>query len=132
MKTLTSFVAVLAAVAIFAGASFAQAPATPAAPAPSAPKAAAPAAGPTTPAPAAQAPAKAPVVQNITGEFVAMDKAAKTVTVKHVVDNKPTQITLGVDDTMLTALAQIKAGDKVKVTYEEMGGKFVAKTIVKA
>jgi|WetSurMetagenome_2_1015567.scaffolds.fasta_scaffold45300_2 hypothetical protein len=125
MKTLMTFVAALAAVAIFAGASFAQAPATPAAPAPSAPKAA-------TPAPAAQAPAKAPVVQNITGEFVAMDKAAKTVTVKHVVDNKPTQITLGVDDTMLTALAQIKPGDKLKVTYEELSGKFVAKAIVKA
>ena len=128
MKSLTSLVAVLAAVAIFAGASFAQAPA---APAPSAPKAAAPA-GPATPAPAAQAPAKAPMVKNITGEFVAMDKAAKTVTVKHVVDNKPTQITLSADDTMLAALAQLKPGDQVKVTYEEMGGKFVAKTIVKA
>jgi Cu/Ag efflux protein CusF len=128
MKTFMSFVAVLAAVAIFAGVGFAQAPATPAAPAPTAPKAAAPAA----PAPAAQAPAKAPVVKNITGEFVAMDKTAKTVTVKHVVDNKPTQLTLSVDDAMLTALAQIKAGDQVKVTYEEMGGKLIAKTIVKA
>jgi Cu/Ag efflux protein CusF len=125
MKTIMSLVAVLAAVAIFAGASFAQAPA---APAPTAPKAVAPA----TPAPAAQAPAKAPVVKNITGEFVAMDKTAKTVTVKHVVDNKPTQLTLSVDDAMLTALAQIKAGDQVKVTYEEMGGKLIAKTIVKA
>jgi hypothetical protein len=26
----------------------------------------------------------------------------------------------------------LKAGDKVKITYEEMGGKFVAKTIAKA
>jgi len=32
-------------------------------------------------APAVQAPTKAPAVKNITGEFVAMDKAAKTVTV---------------------------------------------------
>jgi hypothetical protein len=36
------------------------------------------------------------------------------------------------DDAMLTALAQFKAGDQVKVSYEEIDGKFIAKTIVKA
>lgn len=115
MKTIMSLMAALVAVAVLAGASLAQAP-TPATP-------------PTTATPA---PAKAPVVKNLTGELIAMDKTAKTVTVKHVVDNKPTQITLNVDETLLTSLAQFKAGDKVKVTYEETGGKFIAKTIVKA
>jgi len=119
MKTFTSLVAALVAVAVIAGATFAQT---------TAPKPAAPAA----PAPAAQAPAKAPVVKDITGEFVSMDKTAKTVTVKYLVDQKPSQINLSVDDTMLTSLAQFKAGDKLKVTYEEMGGKFIAKTIAKA
>ena len=42
--------------------------------------------------------------------FVAMDKTAKTVTVKHVVDNKPTQLTLSVDDATLTALASSDSG----------------------
>jgi len=101
-KTLMSLMAALVAVAVLAGASL------------------------------AQAPAKAAAVKTITGEFVAMDKTAKTVTVKYLVDKKPTQMTLGVDDTMLTSLAQFKAGDQVKVTYEEMGGKFIAKTIAKA
>jgi Cu/Ag efflux protein CusF len=120
MKTFMSLTAALVAVALLAGASLAQAP-TPATP----PTAA-------TPAPATAAPAKAPMVKNLTGEFVALDKAAKTVTVKHVVDNKPAQITLNVDEALLTSLAQFKAGDKVKVTYEETGGKYIAKTIVKA
>ncbi len=101
-KTLMSLMAALIAVAVLAGASL------------------------------AQAPAKAAAVKTIIGEFVAMDKTAKTVTVKYLVDKKPTQMTLGVDDTMLTSLAQFKAGDQVKVTYEEMGGKFIAKTIAKA
>lgn len=106
-KTLMSLMAALVAVAVLAGASFAQAPATP-------------------------APAKAAAVKSITGEFVTMDKTAKTVTVKYLVDKKATQMTLSVDETMLTSLAQLKAGDQVKVTYEEMGGKFIAKTIAKA
>jgi Cu/Ag efflux protein CusF len=108
MKTLMSLTAALVAVAVLAGASLAQ-----------------------TPAPATPAPAKAPVVKNLTGEFVALDKTAKTVTVTHVVDNKASQLTLSVDDSLLTALAQFKAGDKIKVTYEETGGKYIATTIVK-
>ncbi len=108
MKTmLVSLIAALVAVAVLAGASLAQAPATP-------------------------APAKAAAVKSITGEFVAMDKTTKTVTVKYLVDKKPTQITLSVNDAMLASLGQLKAGDQVKVTYEELGGKFIAKTIVKA
>ncbi len=123
MKTIMPLMAAFVAVAVFAGVGLAQT----AAPAPAAPKAAAPAA-----APAAQAPAKAPAVKNITAEFVSMDKAAKTVTVKFVSDNKPTQLVLSVEETMLNSLAQLKAGDQVKVSYEEMGGKFIAKTIAKA
>jgi hypothetical protein len=40
-------------------------------------------------------------------------------------------MTLSVDDAMLAA-AQFKAGDTVKFTYEEMGGKLIAKAITKA
>jgi Cu/Ag efflux protein CusF len=120
MKTFTSLMAGLAMVAVLAGTALAQAP-----------KPATPQAAP-APAPAAQAPAKAAVTKDITGEFVSADKTAKTVIVKHVVDQKASQMTLSVDDAMLTAAAKFKTGDKVKVTYEEMGGKFVAKAITKA
>ena len=119
MKTVTSLVGGLATVAVLAGAALAQAP-----------KPATPQAAP-APIPAAQAPAKAVVTKDITGEFVSVDKAAKTMIVKHVVDQKAAQMTVSVDDTMLAAVAQFKAGDKVKVTYEEMGGKFIGKAITK-
>lgn len=112
MKTFTSLMAGLATVAVLAGAALAQAP------------------KPATPH-AAPAPAKA-AMKDINGEFVSVDKATKTVIVKHVVDQKAAQMTVSVDDAMLAAVAQFKAGDKVKVTYEEMGGKFIAKAITKA
>lgn len=112
MKTLSASIVALAAGAVLAGASFAQTPA--------------PA---TTPAPAAAAPAKAVAMKHITGELIGMDKAAKTATVKYVVDQKPMQITLNVEETMV---AQFKTGDHVKVSYHEVDGKFVAKTITKA
>jgi len=116
MKTFASLMAGLAAVAVLAGTSLAQAP-KPATPAP---------------APAAQAPAKSAPVKEVTGELVSVDKTAKTVIVKHVVDQKASQMTLSVDEAMLSTLGQLRAGDKVKVTYEEMGGKFIAKTVAKA
>lgn len=120
MKAFTSLMAGLATVAVLAGAGFAQSP-----------KPATPQASP-APAPAAQAPAKAAATKDIIGEFVSVDKAAKTVIVKHVVDQKASQLTLNVDEAMLATAAQLKAGDKVKVTYEEMGGKLIAKAIAKA
>jgi Cu/Ag efflux protein CusF len=119
MKTFTSLTAGLATVAVLAGAALAQAP-----------KPATPQAAP-APAPAAQVPAKAAVTKDITGEFVSADKATKSVIVKHVVDQKAVQMTVSVDDAMLAAVTQFKAGDKVKVTYEEVSGKFVGKAITK-
>jgi Cu/Ag efflux protein CusF len=112
MKKVTAAIVTLAAVTGLVGASLAQtsAPAT-------------------NPAPAAAAPAKAPVAKQITGEFVSLDKAAKTGTVKYVVDQKPMQMTFSMDEAML---GQFKMGDRVKVTYHEVDGKFVATAIAKA
>ena len=109
MKKITAAIVTLAVTGL-AGASFAQtsAPAT-------------------TPAPAA--PAKAPAVKQVTGELVGLDKAAKTAVVKYVVDQKPMQMTFSVDEAMF---AQFKMGDRIKVTYHEVDGKFVATTIAKA
>lgn len=119
MKTFTSLMAGLTTVAVLAGAALAQTP-----------KPATPQAAP-APAPAPAPAAKAAATKDITGEFVSMDETTKAAIVKHVVDQKATQMTISVDDAMLAA-AQFKAGDKVKVTYEEMGGKLIAKAITKA
>jgi len=69
--------------------------------------------------------------KSLAGELVSVDQAAKTVTVKHMVDSKPMQLTMNVEDTAIATLAQLKPGDQVKVTYVEMGGKRIVKNIVK-
>lgn len=69
--------------------------------------------------------------KSLAGELVSVDQAAKTVTVKHMVDSKPMQLTMNVEDTAIATLAQLKPGDQVKVTYVEMGGKRIVKSIVK-
>ena len=70
--------------------------------------------------------------KSLAGELVAVDHAAKTVTVKHIVDKKPVQITFSVEESAVATLAQFKPGDQIMVTYVEMGEKRVAKSIVKA
>jgi Cu/Ag efflux protein CusF len=69
--------------------------------------------------------------KSLAGELVSVDQTAKTVTVKHMVDSKPMQLTMSVEDTAIATLAQLKPGDQVKVTYIEMGGKRIVKSIVK-
>jgi len=121
MKTFAYLLVAAVAVPAIAGPGFAQTtkPATtPAAP----PAAAAPAATPD----AAKATAK-----NLAGELVAVDQAAKTVTLKHMVDSKPMQLTMSVEDSAMASLAQLKPGDQVKVSYVEMGEKRIVKSIVK-
>ena len=112
MKTFKYLVVAAVAIPALAGPAFAQTP-KPAAPA------------------ASEDAAKA-APKSFTGEFVAADPAAKTVTVKHMVDKKPMQVTFGVDEAQLATLAQLKPGDQVKVTYVEMGDKRIIKSIVKA
>jgi len=112
MKTFKFLMVAAVAVPALTGPAFAQAP-KPAAP----------------PAHAEDAAKAAP--KSLTGEFVAADQAAKTVTVKHVVDKKPMQLTFGVEDGALSALSALKPGDPVKVTYVEMGEKRIIKSIVK-
>ena len=113
MKTLKFLMVAAAAVPALAGTVFAQAP-KPAAP----------------PAHAEDAAKAAP--KSFTGELVRADQAAKTVTVKHMVDKNPMRLTFGVEDGALSALAGLKPGDQVKVIYVETGGKRIIKSIVKA
>jgi len=84
-------------------------------------------------APATMEEKKAPAkVKQVTGDVAAVDAKAKTITVKGkkgdvtaMVDDK-TKIMMGKD---MKTLADIKAGDKVKVKYSETDGKMIAKSI---
>jgi PDZ domain-containing secreted protein len=96
-------------------------------------KKAAPAPAEKKAAPATMEEKKAPVkVKQATGPVAAVDAKAKTITVKTtkgdvtaMVDDK-TKIMMGKD---MKTLADIKAGDKVKVKYSETDGKMMAKSI---
>jgi len=85
---------------------------------------------------AAPAGKKAPAkVKAVSGEVVAVDAAAKTITVK----GKKGEVALTADDTTTVkvgkekkTLADVKVGDKATVKYTEAEGKNVAKSIVAA
>ena len=84
---------------------------------------------PATPATTEEAAKAAP--KSLAGELVAFDQTTKTLTLKHMVDKKPMQVTFNVEDATVAMLAQFKPGDPVKVTYVEMGEKRIIKHIVK-
>jgi ribosomal protein S1 len=71
-------------------------------------------------------------VKQVTGEVVAVDAKAKTVTVK----GKKSEVTALVDDKTkimmdkeVKTLADLKAGDKVTLKYSDVDGKIMAKSI---
>ena len=70
-----------------------------------------------------KAPAK---VKQVTGEVVAVDAKAKTLTVK----GKKGDVALSVDEKAAAKLADVKVGDKVTVKYKETDGKNVATSVV--
>jgi Cu/Ag efflux protein CusF len=113
MKTPTFLMVAAVAVPALTGTAFAQAP------------------KPATPPAHAEDAAKA-APKSFTGELVRADQAAKTVTVKHMVDKSPMQLTFGVEDGALSALAGLKPGDQVKVIYVGMGDKRIIRSVVKA
>ena len=88
MKTFAYLLVAAVAVPAIAGPGFAQTtkPAT------------TPAAPPAATAPAATPDAAKATAKNLAGELVAVDQAAKTVTLKHMVDSKPMQLTMAVED----------------------------------
>jgi Cu/Ag efflux protein CusF len=120
MKKFVAFVVAVAAVPALVGPSIAQTEKKPTTP---------PAATEADRKPATPAPAKMDAVKTLAGEIVSMDQGARTVTVKHMDDKKPVQMTLSVEDPSI--FTQFKPGDHVKVTYAEMGDKRVARSIVK-
>jgi Cu/Ag efflux protein CusF len=67
----------------------------------------------------------------VTGEVVAVDSTAKTLTVKHTVNGKPEEMTIGAADKNVDLLNTLKAGDHVQVAYADMDGKLMASRIAK-
>ena len=87
-------------------------------------KAAAPA--PAEKAAPAKAEKKAPAkVKSATGEVVAVDAAAKTLTIK----GKKGDMAFSVEEKAAAKLADVKMGDKATVKYKEMDGKNVATSV---
>ena len=90
--------------------------------------------GTAAPAPAAK-PAEtakpAPKMKHVVGDVVSVDTTAKTLTLKHTVNGKSEEMTLGSGEKTAEVLGTLKAGDHVQVAYAEMDGKPVASTIAK-
>jgi len=132
MKTAAAFAIASLTLTALTGAALAQsgtaapAPAAkPAAPATSATPAAAPAAKP------AETAKPAPKMKHVVGDVVSVDTTAKTLTLKHTVNGKSEEMTLGSGEKTAEVLGTLKAGDHVQVAYAEMDGKPVASTIAK-
>ena len=84
--------------------------------------------------PARSGPHEAPKpahLKTVSGELVSVDRSAKTFTVRRMVDKKTQEITFSAEGEAFGALAQVKPGDHIKVTYSPMGELPVAKTVAK-
>jgi Cu/Ag efflux protein CusF len=132
MKTAAAFAIASLTLTALTGVALAQSGT--AAPAP----AAKPAAPATTGTPAATPAAKpaetakpAPKMKHVVGDVVSVDTTAKTLTLKHTVNGKSEEMTLGSGEKTAEVLGTLKAGDHVQVAYAEMDGKPVASTIAK-
>ena len=113
MKTFRYLVVAAVAVPVLVGPAFAQT-SKPAAP----------------PAAASEEASKA-AVKTVAGELVSLDQKERQVTVKHMVDGKPAQMTFQVEESAAGSLSPFKPGDHIKVAYVEMGAKRIMKSIVK-
>ena len=132
MKTAAAFaiasltLTALTGVALAQSGTAAPAPAAkPAAPATTAPPAGAPAAKP------AETAKPAPKMKHVVGDVVSVDTTAKTLTLKHTVNGKSEEMTLGSGEKTAEVLGTLKAGDQVRVAYADVDGKPVASTIAK-
>ncbi|MFN3477561.1 MAG: copper-binding protein [Candidatus Methylomirabilales bacterium] len=73
---------------------------------------------------------KAAKPKSLIGEVVSVDQQAKTVTVKKA-GRKLKELTFAVEEKAAPMLADLKPGDRVRVTYVKAEGKLTAKAIVR-
>jgi hypothetical protein len=68
----------------------------------------------------------------LVGEVVAVDQAAKTVTIKYMVQSKPREATFSAEEQAAPTLANLKPGDHVRVGYHKEQGQLIAHSIVES
>jgi hypothetical protein len=66
----------------------------------------------------------------LVGEVTAVDQAAKTMTIKFMVQSKPKEATFSAEDQAAPTLANLKPGDHVRVGYHKEQGQLIAHSIV--
>lgn len=74
---------------------------------------------------------KATRSHHLAGEVVSVDQAAKTLIVKHRTSKTTTNTTFTAEADAAAALAALKPGDEVKVSYVTKQGHFMATAIAK-
>ena len=78
---------------------------------------------------AAAAPAAHAKVRHLTATVASVDEKAKTVSVTRSVKGKTQEMTFAVDKDASATLAQLKAGERVKVSYMKSGSGMTAQSI---
>jgi FtsP/CotA-like multicopper oxidase with cupredoxin domain len=68
-------------------------------------------------------------VRQLVGSIVSVDAQAKTVVVQRTAKGKSQEYTFAADKDAAGALAQLKPGERVRVTYTEANGRMTAEKI---
>jgi len=69
-------------------------------------------------------------LHHLAGEVVAVDPAAKTVTIKHMVRGQPKDATFNVAEKAAASLGNLQPNDRVKLSYSKENGRLMAQSIV--
>jgi Cu/Ag efflux protein CusF len=69
-------------------------------------------------------------LHHLAGEVVAVDPAAKTVTIKHMVKGQPKDATFNVTEKAAASLGNLQPNDRVKLSYSKENGRLMAQSIV--
>ena len=69
-------------------------------------------------------------LHRLAGEVVAVDPAAKTVTIKHMVKGQPKDATFNVTEKAAASLGNLQPNDRVKLSYSKENGRLMAQSIV--
>jgi hypothetical protein len=73
---------------------------------------------------------KASGLHRLTGEVVAVDQTAKTVTIKYMIKGKPRQATFNVEQKAAASLGNLQPNDRVRLSYSKEQGRLMAQSIV--
>jgi hypothetical protein len=69
-------------------------------------------------------------LHRLTGEVVAVDRTAKTVTIRHMVRGEPKEATFNVAENATPGLVNLQPNDRVKLSYSKEQGRLMAQSIV--